>query len=73
MKRALIQSVFGMLLVIPWVATPAAAECRGFGCSLVSGIPVLGPAAEGADAYIGGLKERGSSADVLNQGTSLNA
>jgi hypothetical protein len=73
LAKFLIQSVFGMLLVIPWIATPAAADCRGYFCSWVQDIPIVGPAAQGADAYIAGLKDRGSSADVLHHATSLNA
>ena len=73
MKRALINGVLGMLLVIPCLATPAAAGCRGFGCDLVSGIPIVGPAAEAIDDGIAGAKDRGSSADVLHHATGLDA
>src|SRR5262249_12352586 len=65
--------VIGTLSVILCIPTPASADCRGFGCNLVKGIPVIGPAAEAVDQGIAGIKDNGSDADVLHQATGLNS
>jgi hypothetical protein len=68
------KAIFGTTALVAALASavPAYAECRGFGCSLVQGIPIIGPAAQAVDQGIAGIKDRGSDADVLHQGTSLN-
>jgi hypothetical protein len=71
-KTFICAGIVGTLLAMPVLATPAAADCRGFGCSLVQGIPIIGPAAQAVDQGIAGIKDRGSTADVLHQATGLN-
>jgi hypothetical protein len=70
--RKLITSTLAVASILV-AANVANAGCRGFGCSIVQGIPIIGPAAEAVDQGIAGIKDRGSDADVLHQATGLNS
>jgi hypothetical protein len=68
------KAIFGAAALVAALASaaPAYADCRGFVCGLVQGIPVIGPAAQGIDQGVAGIKDRSSDASVFNQATSLN-
>jgi hypothetical protein len=73
MRKRLILALTSVAVLAGMAATPAAAGCSGFGCNLVQGIPVIGPAAQAVDDGIRGFKDRGSDADFLHQATGLQS
>jgi hypothetical protein len=73
MSGGLTKRILGMLIGVAFVPTASVADCRGFVCGLVQGIPVIGPAAHDVDQGIAGIKDRVSDADVLHQVTGLGA
>lgn len=56
-----------------FLASGPAFACRGFGCGLVEGIPVLQGLAGAVDDGIASVKNRGSDADVLHALTGLKS
>jgi hypothetical protein len=70
MRRRLVLALTSMIILTGIASTPAAAGCSGFGCKLLQGVPVLGPAAEEIDNGIRGVKDNyGSDVDVVHQAT----
>lgn len=51
---------------------PAKADCSGFICEAVKGVPIVGAAAQAADGGIRAIKDRGSDASVLHHITTMN-
>jgi hypothetical protein len=71
--KSIMGAASGTVVLAAALASPAHAECRGYFCDIVKDVPVIGQAAQGGDAWIAGMKERGSSDDVLNHATGLNS
>jgi hypothetical protein len=75
MRKTLLMAISGAALILPFASAPATAG--GFVDDFVKSIPVVGPVAGQVtgpiDSWLAELKERGSSDDVVNHLTSLNA